>query len=61
MDKDGLVDITRAVAVVGLGGDPNAQGRYRDGSYQYYVTEKTRSNDPKAVGPFIFASLEMER
>jgi unsaturated rhamnogalacturonyl hydrolase len=54
-------DITRAVAVVGLGGDPNSEGRYRDGSYQYYVTEKTRSNDPKAVGPFIFASLEMER
>jgi hypothetical protein len=25
------------------------------------VTEKVRSNDPKAVGPFIFASLEMER
>jgi unsaturated rhamnogalacturonyl hydrolase len=54
-------DITRAVAVVGLGGDPNSEGRYRDGSYQYYVTEKTRSNDPKAVGSFIFASLEMER
>src|SRR5437764_3472201 len=54
-------DITRAVAGVGLGGDPNAEGRYRDGSYQYYVTEKTRTNDPKAVGPFIFASLEMER
>ena len=54
-------DITRAVAGVGLGGDPNAEGRYRDGSYQYYVTEKTRTNDPKAVGAFIFASLEMER
>jgi unsaturated rhamnogalacturonyl hydrolase len=54
-------DLTRTVAVVGLGGDPNAEGRYRDGTYDYYVSEKTRSNDPKAVGPFIFAALEMER
>ena len=54
-------DLTRAVAVVGLGGDPNAEGRYRDGTYDYYVSEKTRSNDPKAVGAFLFASLEMER
>ena len=35
--------------------------RYRDGTFQYYVGEKIRSNDPKGVGPFIFASLEMER
>ena len=54
-------NIHRAVQSVGLGGDPNAEGRYRDGSYEYYVTETIRSNDPKAVGPFIFASLEMER
>ncbi|HYU26962.1 MAG TPA: glycoside hydrolase family 88 protein, partial [Thermoanaerobaculia bacterium] len=54
VDRD--ANIHRAVAVAGLGGDP-----YRDGSYDYYVGEKTRSNDPKAVGPFIFASLEMER
>jgi unsaturated rhamnogalacturonyl hydrolase len=60
-DADGLVSINQAVAVAGLGGDPNAEGRYRDGTYDYYVTEKTRSNDPKAVGPFIYASLEMER
>ena len=60
-DPDGSISINQAVAVVGLGGDPNAEGRYRDGTYDYYVTEKTRSNDPKAVGPFIFASLEMER
>jgi rhamnogalacturonyl hydrolase YesR/lysophospholipase L1-like esterase len=61
VDADGLVSINQAVAVAGLGGDPNAEGRYRDGTYDYYVTEKTRSNDPKAVGPFIYASLEMER
>lgn len=59
VDKDGLVNIHRAVAVVGLGGDPEKE-RYRDGTYEYYVTESVRSNDPKAVGPFIFASMEME-
>ena len=57
---DNDANIHQAVAVVGLGGDHNAEGRYRDGSYDYYVTEKTRSNDPKAIGPFIFASMEME-
>jgi rhamnogalacturonyl hydrolase YesR/beta-xylosidase/lysophospholipase L1-like esterase len=60
-DPDGTVSINQAVAVVGLGGDPNAEGRYRDGTYDYYVSEKTRSNDPKAVGPFILGSMEMER
>jgi len=60
IDADGLTNITRACAVAGLGGDPEKE-RYRDGTYQYYVNEKIRSNDPKAVGPFIFAALEMER
>jgi len=59
VDKDGLITIHRAVAVVGLGGDPEKE-RYRDGTYEYYVTEKVHDNDPKAVGPFIFASMEME-
>lgn len=58
-DKDGLVTIQRVCQVAGLGGDPEKE-RYRDGTYQYYVTEKIRANDAKAVGPFIFASLERE-
>jgi unsaturated rhamnogalacturonyl hydrolase len=56
VDADALVNIHRACAVAGLGGDP-----YRDGSYEYYIKERIRSNDPKAVGPFILASLEMEK
>jgi unsaturated rhamnogalacturonyl hydrolase len=55
VDKDGLVQIHQACSVAGLGGDP-----YRDGSYEYYIGEKIRINDPKAVGPFILASLELE-
>lgn len=58
-DKD-LVDINRAIAVAGLGGDPNRNEKYRDGTFDYYAGETARSNDPKAVGPFILASMEME-
>ena len=36
------------------------ENRRRDGSYQYYLSEPIRSNDAKGVGPFIWASLEME-
>ncbi|MDB5234346.1 MAG: glucuronyl hydrolase [Hymenobacter sp.] len=43
------------VSVGGLGGKP-----YRDGSYEYYLTEPLRKNDLKGVGPFIMASTEME-
>lgn len=56
VDKDGVVTITRACAVAGLGGK-----NYRMGDYTYYINETIRNNDPKAVGPFIMASLEWER
>jgi hypothetical protein len=32
----------------------------RDGSFDYYISEPIRDNDAKGVGPFIWASLEME-
>jgi unsaturated rhamnogalacturonyl hydrolase len=51
-----LLTLEKVCSVAGLGGEP-----YRDGSFEYYVSEKTVSNDPKGVGPFILASLEMER
>lgn len=56
VDSEGLVTMTRICGVAGLGGDP-----YRDGSYEYYIGEVIRDNDPKGVGPFIMASLEYER
>lgn len=52
-EEDGTISITNVCAVAGLGGDP-----YRDGSYEYYISEPVRDNDPKAVGPFIMASIE---
>lgn len=59
VDQGGRVTIQRVCQVAGLGGDPEKE-RYRDGTYRYYVGEKIRANDAKAVGPFIFASLERE-
>ena len=55
VDASNLVNLNRVCAVAGLGGKP-----YRDGSYDYYVHTDIVSNDPKGVGPFILASLEME-
>ncbi|MCU4675306.1 glycoside hydrolase family 88 protein [Catenovulum sp. 2E275] len=49
------ISIEQVCAVAGLGGNP-----YRDASYQYYINEPYRANDPKAVGPFIMASLLIE-
>ncbi len=40
-------------AVAGLGGK-----NYRDGSYAYYISEKTRPNDPKGVGALAWAVSE---
>lgn len=55
-DDRGLVSLTKCCAVAGLGGKEN-----RDGSFAYYISEPVRDNDAKGVGPFIMASLEMER
>jgi rhamnogalacturonyl hydrolase YesR len=56
VDKDGLLTLTQCNAVAGLGGSPH----YRDGSFAYYISEPVVSNDNKAVGAFILASVEME-
>ena len=53
-NSDGTISLTKCCSVAGLGGNP-----YRDGSYEYYINEPIRDNDPKGVGPFIMASLEM--
>ncbi|MHC1704217.1 MAG: glycoside hydrolase family 105 protein [Tenuifilaceae bacterium] len=56
VDSDGLVTLTNNCQGAGLGGDP-----YRDGSFEYYISEPIVNNDLKGVGPFIMASVEMER
>lgn len=54
--EDGHISLTRVVSVGGLGGDGD-----RDGSFAYYLSEPIVSDDPKGTGPFILASIEMER
>jgi unsaturated rhamnogalacturonyl hydrolase len=56
VEENGAVNLLQCCAVAGLGGSP-----YRDGSYEYYVGEPVIRNDPKGTGPFILASLEMEK
>ena len=55
IQANGQVNLKGTVSVAGLGGNP-----YRDGSYDYYLSEKVVSNDPKGIGAFLMASTEME-
>jgi unsaturated rhamnogalacturonyl hydrolase len=56
IDAQGRVQLGNICSVAGLGGKP-----YRDGSYEYYVSEKVVTNDPKGLTPFIMASIEREK
>jgi unsaturated rhamnogalacturonyl hydrolase len=51
----GVAALQGTVSVSGLGGNP-----YRDGSFNYYMSEPVVENDPKGVGAFIQCSVEME-
>jgi unsaturated rhamnogalacturonyl hydrolase len=53
--ENGQTNLHGTVSVSGLGGNP-----YRDGSFDYYMSEKVVVNDPKGVGAFIQAANEME-
>ena len=70
VNPDETISLTHCCSVAGLGpglskkvlkAAPNVkENRKRDGSYEYYLSEPIRDNDAKGVGPFIWASLEME-
>ena len=53
-DADGLVSLGRICRVAGL-------GRGRDGTFAYYVSEPIVKNDPKGLGPFLLAAIEVDR
>lgn len=57
VEADGTISITSCCAVAGLDTD----GTRRDGTYEYYLSEPVRDNDPKATGPFIWAAMEYDR
>jgi unsaturated rhamnogalacturonyl hydrolase len=54
-DSGGELHLTGICKVAGLGGTP-----YRDGSYEYYISEPQAADDFKGVGPFIMALTEYE-
>ena len=76
VNADKTISLTNCCAVAGLGPavtpeveaamkkiNPKGsvkENKRRDGSYSYYLSEPVRDNDAKGVGPFIWASLEME-
>ena len=77
VNADKTISLTNCCSVAGLGpaatpeviaamkkinpkGSVNENKR-RDGGYQYYLSEPIRDNDAKGIGPFIWASLEMEK
>lgn len=53
---DGYLNLNKICYVAGLGGQTR-----RDGSYAYYMSEPIISNEPKGLGPFIFACIEKEQ
>lgn len=70
VEPDGTISLTDCCSVAGLGPGVSPavlkaapkvkENRRRDGSFEYYLSEKIRDNDAKGIGPFIWASLEVE-
>lgn len=56
VDDDGEIHLTQVCKSAGLGGDP-----YRDGSYEYYLSEPILTDNSHGLGPFIMAALELNR
>lgn len=71
INADKTISLTQCCEVAGLGpglsdkvrkAAPKVkENRRRDGSYAYYLSEPIRDNDAKGLGPFLWASLEMEQ
>ena len=77
VNADKTISLTNCCSVAGLGpaATPEVEAamkkinpkvivkevRKRDGGYNYYLSEPIRDNDAKGVGPFIWASLEIEQ
>lgn len=56
-EKDGQTNFNGTVSVSGLGG----KGHYRDGTFDYYMSEKVVPNDLKGIGAYLVAADEIER
>jgi unsaturated rhamnogalacturonyl hydrolase len=56
VDADGEVHINQICKSAGLGGDP-----YRDGSFEYYISEPIVTDNLHGTGPFILAALALNQ
>ncbi len=56
VDDAGLVHLTHTCKSAGLGGTP-----YRDGSFEYYISEPVVTDNHHGVGAFLLASNAMEQ
>ncbi|MDQ7817402.1 MAG: glycoside hydrolase family 88 protein [Melioribacteraceae bacterium] len=56
IEDTGYINLYNICRSAGLGGTP-----YRDGSFEYYISEPKRMNDIKGYGPFILAALELDK
>lgn len=54
--NDGFPVLTNTCGACGLGGNP-----YREGDYEYYISEKQIDNDQKGVAPVILAAIELNK
>lgn len=59
-DGAGKWSLTKCCSVAGLGGSPS-NGKMRDGTFDYYISEAVVNNDLKGVGPFILAGIEVQK
>jgi unsaturated rhamnogalacturonyl hydrolase len=59
-NPDGTIRLTQICQGAGLG-YTTSNGRPRDGSFDYYMSEPVVDNDPKGTGPFILAGIEVEK
>lgn len=56
VDEDGEIHLNQICKSAGLGGNP-----YRDGSYEYYLSEPILTDNSHGLGPFVLAALELDR
>jgi len=56
VNDNGNYILTNVCSVGGLGGNP-----YRDGSFEYYISEPKRDNDFKGYGALILAANEIDK
>ncbi|WP_417558670.1 glycoside hydrolase family 88/105 protein [Mesoflavibacter zeaxanthinifaciens] len=56
VDDDGEIHINQVCKSAGLGGNP-----YRDGTFEYYMSEPILTDNSHGLGPFVLAAMELNK